>query len=1014
MPKKQSKHDPKNFWPSGLPKDQPTNPTARMKKGLSAAIDWEEISSPPMLKRRKGLPPPKKWKNLTDIIPNSFLDEVLISMGFGVIQEMTLDNADEMFGILNALVPGKRTVGVGGVERKINPVSPLDSKKSKEAIRELMDTFKYQYPGSDLAGRGIGILAQVAGVPGMIKLLTPIMVRFGLKPTVFIIGRLQKIMEKSPKMVKLLKTRPVEGLNQVKNALMTSKVAKTTLDVGAEGTVQAFGESEKPMVGAAKEAVTNPWNLAFTAAPGALKATGEAVKIGAKGLNAGVRKINQLYSDLAPKVARGMAKVAGFSDKSIAFLEKNKYLFPGGDVASREETLDLIQDFLETAYKSQFDLNNSATSVLLRNRPNINRAEVEESVNEAILSLFTKKGYTPSEGLDPFANNPTRNMFAFDDLEYREIKNKLSGAEGLLKRHEDAINYAQSRRALAVQGVKIKKKLTPKASSSLLSPSKKKWPGEPSDIKLIDGEMEFIKPKGAGNDPSYWSKDQLLKESGLSRFKGNKALQELLDLRESLRHYNGYMSETQLKMILDDVTSKADYNDKAGVFTKAGELSQFQGAHRVLRNNLRKTLGTANKEWDKKTKEVANFLKALNDGPEGQTFRDLFGVERRESYIKGVDGEEYPTYTFSIPDKDKTHKALIEATSADKQKDNPYRDSLKRVLNAGMEVADINRVAAKKERRPPMFRKDGPSKKYTDDIHTTQKKDSAQSSRIKSQNLYEKVKRDVLTDAFEDPERANDLMLRLEREYFNDTRKLKGEGVSHIAGAKSDFGKLYRGVQGVFRGAAAVAGRPLGYSGNVGGFTTAGNQLFALFMSKFIAKEIKTGKDYLTLLDSAKKWKIGYEANPEKFLQKLDISQDFVKKWGGAKTERLIKNELSKHGELSTEKILEQDQKTETPSELPESSFPKIDLDQGSVPIETLPPSYDPARGNLEPKIASSEPLEIPFVDDSGTYEDFEDFENEENFLSPEEDEREKRKDKINAFLEKQGAFRRKKRGGYA
>ena len=117
MPKKARKKLKSRYHDSGLPRvdyseASATDPTSRLKRGKSALASYEEMKA--AKSRRKK---PDEWKHISTIMESGdfkHLDDLAFAFGIGLVQEASMESADEIAGLLLALIQGKKALCVPG------------------------------------------------------------------------------------------------------------------------------------------------------------------------------------------------------------------------------------------------------------------------------------------------------------------------------------------------------------------------------------------------------------------------------------------------------------------------------------------------------------------------------------------------------------------------------------------------------------------------------------------------------------------------------------------------------------------------------------------------------------------------------------------------------------------------------------------------------------------------------------------------------------------------------------
>ena len=1035
MPKKKVDWNKKKA--SGLTVKQ-ADPTRRLRSGRSSIVDFEELSS-----LRASRQHPKKWRELTGFIESgaySGLDDVIVAGTLGGLRDLSYESLDEIAGAVWALNPLQKNAG--------------SYRKSRDAIRNLLDAYEHEYPVATGAGRAISLIAGIVKkVPTLGMYIVTMLGRVGLKGTEKTIRVLDKIVEKNPQ---LLKLKPKEFINKVGSiANKGKKIAKEPTTIYIDGVAHSTGVSHKEGFDALKEGATDPFNIAMPFVPAIGR---KALEVGKKVAKIPNRVIDYLYSDFGPKQARKMAKRSGFSDEAIKFLDEHKYLIsPGkhGGVDSKTDTMELMREFIEQSYGHSKNILSRALSELDNNKPKVLVKEVEDIVDDAILSIFKAKGYRP-KGKERELYNP----LSVTDEEYSHLKGKLKGPTYESVELPPVTPKTQGRPDLGPSLTQKKK-----AESDFTFLPDEDVPGEFTFVskkspkakaaKVDDSLPPVIKGKKKGkaidlyDDPSIVGEragadsiDSLKKNTVLRRFSKNETLNDLLALKQELRTLRDEgvaMTEGQLYSFVQGAKGKSRYNNQSGKIENPLDLSQYKGIHGKLYGRLRRKLGSVNKKYDLKTKQAHDVIDLL-EHPEmgGKEMAKEVGISVTPVYRENELGVEVVDYVVRIDDPPVFYNWIREGVSADRMDlPNKYRDSFRNLLNKGTLAAETDIKAG-----GPLVRKDFTT--LTDQYFERDKGRRTYKNPntgeefvgqrtpvpILKDQFYDKIKKDILAQSFDSPEEATGMFNMLERKFFGDKIPTsKNPDAPGMATRTIDVaGKVLRTAGGKavpIAGWGATGAGALGLTSHFiselrggkkedgGDFPIWAPALTAAYPIVLLAarQKFKTGKDYVNIQKWLRRKRNEFRRNPLDVLKKIGVDEeltDHIMSLVPAEARQIERFSKTGRGMLGDKNTPEAIQAREKRSG---DDPPVRDPQSQEVEVEEYEDSWQPeARGILPPRgnIESEIPT-IPFRPEEDSFIE-EDFEIEDVIEDPEVADRELRKDRIRSFLKQQESGRRRKR----
>jgi hypothetical protein len=1024
MAKKAKKYDyrsglfPKReYTPSGLVRLE-SDPTRRIREGKSSIPDYEELYKG---RSQRGTPPKIDWGDFARAV------------GVGFVDDISAESADELAGLLNAAVPGERVLGHKGDKRS---VGFGDVRESQKAIRKLMDKYKHEYPGGDMLGRALSVLIAIKTMGGS-TLAVPIaasLAKYGLKGTVKLANALSKAAQANPKILKLAK-KPQEMIKEAtKTIKKTPSIVKDlAINVGDVAVSETMASKEEGLK-ALQEGLTSPGTLVsggLVVGPYTARATAGAAKTV---VNRGVDLAKDWIPSLSRAKARVKLRVLGYSKESIDFIEKNKGFFEDGVNTNASTVLENFREFLEKAANANKQLGEMAMSKLQRNSRGFNKEPLIEAVNEQIFRLFKDPRYKPKFVDDPNADS----VFDLDKLDFESFK-KLIGPQkttadtissdsyiAIASSRSDDAKKAQKLKPVPRQGTgalardwsinpaikrealeKLKQEeiaeLTAEKYPDIYKKVQERYKVPDEEMKLIDPGYKEYKKKEVDqytmNGRFYHPKDSIIRQSEkyLEDYYRNspdsgKLLKDLLELRESIIKTKGnpgapsLISDVQLRRINNRVQDSAELSkswaDNNPNFKTDNSVNAYMAAHGQLSNKVNDMLGKYNPDYRDRWENVSAWNKATK-GKErtsaAKSFNNLFGVQYEKTYVNG--GPEYFITAKFEGDGEKTLAALEEALLVKSQPYfKEYQEAFKDFTNASLnsireakryrkidkkpefdetKLSSENRFLEGAERRAAKKSKVTPEEAETFGAYRPYPD-------LMSEEIGEELRKNLATGRYYNASAANALMKKM-------LRGPHGEKVVELTGV----GRLDEGQNAnVIR---KTLGRILG----------GGVKPFLYLAERKLKQKTSSAISIESLAKDAEEWNAKFESNPSKLLGMFKIPYELL--INADKAASGIGRNVDNFGEA----VFGEDK--------------KIDIEPVMRSKERAPQSIMPPLKDSFKEAQFGEPMEpAPAVEKLAPQEFIE--EETLEVENPEAKDRELRKDRVNAFLKQQGAYKRSKR----
>jgi hypothetical protein len=1067
MPKKARRRLKKKYHESGVPRiSMPeaslTDPTARLARGKSVILSPEELRAARPRRSR-----PKPWKQVSTIIekgPFRFWDDFAISLGLGAIQDVTQEAADEMAGLLTALVPGEKEIG----DRR---VGALEIRRSQEAIQELMNKFKDEFPGPDLAGRALSVLAQIKTLGGqsMTGFLAHALPRYGLKGTVHMAKALDFLHNRYPKLAKIAKIDPEKYFKTIiPKAKKMSAGGDWRYDTagtfGDAVVSETMGQRQKTGLDALEEGLTGKGTIISTAIPASQPLVKGAVKYGSKGINKSIDLANKWIPGLNKKIAKQKLKWLGYSDEAIDYLDENKYWMPLNLDTTPETTLNNFQNFLETVLNRNKSLDSLALSKLNRNIGNIDKEDVVENINDVILGLFknkqydadnvigSKRGFFLTEVNEEILDKKLKKGAALEDLKIEEIlptqildEKSLAGKNPEIV-YKDLVSKRDPKKTLS-EAEQPEERFTflpdedaPGEYTFISKGEAKERAGKAQGPRALDSKFKDFYLGGKGKVPEtrsgfgYNDKESIedlefIREWAAENPGKEKILKELLGLRQRMINLKtGNLTSTKLKEILWNIKSKAKFSDDIGMtkFEDRGLLNVYRKVHGALYRKVNEVLKRQNPQYAERIESFAKTMDAMDGGarfnPEN-TFMSKFGIKVKEDYDPKTNK---PFISVEFEENGEVAlQALEEAlVIGAKPHSADYSKLLKDFVNAGLETIRQNRKFQKIDKKIDVPMEEG----YTGKIlregqegvpaserlgkrqaapETQLRREDDWSDELAAQEFYDDFKKDIVSNKFNDPGTANEMIdQRLRNAYGHIIDPKTKKPVIKAHDKEKEIGLRRRILYKLFQKRSEIPG-----------------VMAALYLvNKVARKKIKKESLDMTpkeMLTDAEEWFVNFKANPDKVMKGLDWTYRDLRKIN-ARAQRNV-DEMKKviggeDGSTRFTPVRPIDKRFTPQGDGPPPSpaneaIEKLDAKHRGAMIE---PPIAPASENLPP-IEEDEFIAFDPMGETLVEEEFESAEPEvAEIVDPEIEDREKRKDRINSFLKQQGAYNRRKRRNYA
>ena len=842
MPKKARKKLKSKYYDSGLPRvdyseASVTDPTARLKRGKGTLASYEEMKA--AKSRRKK---PDEWKQISTIMESGdfkHLDDFAFAFGIGLAQEASMESADEIAGLLLALIPGKKALGVPDKRIKTNW---LDVKKSQKAMDELFRLYGKEFPGPEMTGRAVGLIGQMVytgGAPAIAMLASSIP-RYGLKGSIKLAQKMTQEIQKNPTLAKELTKGGAKNMakvfNKIKNAQQkTGLTARNIKDAGpvlmtGEGVLTNTMASQKQGIEALKEGAMNPWSYAGPGAMLTLKGLGKAAKLTEE----------QIYKNWIPNLKRKSVekklKLAGYTDAAIEYMVRNKSFFPKGQRSTPEEVVENFKLMIEDGLNAIEDLQSLARTSIPRNpRSHIPMANgMVADVNTQIMDLFKDKRYKPTYLEDPLGEASAISSVDEEDL-IASLGLKRTDTQDM--RHTGEVGKAQGGIPPADPGEavpseiysiqELKKDPLKLVEVPLQTPRGKKRTkriktyeetGSPREQSkgdhistYIEEPSDPIKVGGQTQKQSFFyspelpllSKDDILNKPYIAEYIKNnpgsgKLLNDLLSYRDRLIGTRN-LTDQQFVEEIRQTTKKANLNRRAKEeFPSSEDVSRYEKAFGSLRHKFDKRFKKLNKNYAERIEPVAEFFEALKGpprSPANKSFQETFGIEYKTEYLD--DGSTYIRVEF--PDPEKTLNALESALliNPGKKLDRPeYTRLLKEFMNATSRSIDdyksFSAIDAKgdipgqpglKTRVPKAsLWKDNRVQKTQDEIKAQgeSKEFGGYKREMEVQRLFDTLKGQMLTGKFDDPVSANAIVNKMFQDLYGQVDPTRRAGLKPL------------------------------------------------------------------------------------------------------------------------------------------------------------------------------------------------------------------------------------------
>tara|TARA_R100000656_G_scaffold124413_1_gene102519 strand:+ start:2479 stop:5715 length:3237 start_codon:yes stop_codon:yes gene_type:complete len=1078
MPKKARRKLKKKYHESGIPRiSMPeaslTEPTARLARGKSAIVSPGELRAARSQRKR-----PKEWRQVSTIIekgPFRFWDDFAIALGYGALQDVTQESVDEMAGLLTAMVPGEKDIG----RRR---VGQFEVRKSQQAIQEVMNRYKDEFPGPDLAGRALSVIVQIKTLGGqsMTGFLAHALPRYGLKATVQMAKALDFLHNKYPKLARIAKINPEKYFKTIiPKAKKMSEAGDWRYDTAgtfADAALsETMGQRQKTGLEALEEGLTGKGTLISAGIAGSQPLVKGAVKYTSRGINKAIDLANEWVPSLETKIARAKLKSIGYSDEAIDYLQENKYWMPSKLDTAPDLTLNNFKHFVETVLNRKEALDILALSKLNRNIGNINKEDVIEKVNDAILGLFKNKKYE-----EAYINSPigSKHGFSLSAVDEEILERKLTpfGDPETITIGEMLPTEILEKKSLQGKSPKIVyKDLFTKRDPAKGELLKAKQPQEGFSFMPDDdapGEFTFISKEksrkgatGSGDEPSermriispseqvirgktpktrsrlgYQDKEaiedlEFIRDWAEGAPGKEKILKELLGLRERMLNLKtGNLTSTKLKEILYDLSSKAKFDQEIGmtIFQDRQLLDVYRAVHGSLYHEVNKILKKQNPRYAERIESVAKTNDALSGGarfdPENN-FITKFGITAKATYDPKTNKK---FIAVELKEPEVTLQAIEEGlVIGAKPHSDDYTKLLKDFVTSGLETVRKNRKFQKLDKKTDIPMEEGYTgkilKESQEGLHPSEKlgqRQMGEKTQLRrlddwtdeeaAQELYDDFKKDIVFNKFNDPGTANEMInQRLRTAYGQVINPKTKKPVIKAHDKEKEIGLRRRVLYTFFQKRSAIPG-----------------VMAALYLVNKIAKK-KIKKEALDttpqeMLKNAEDWFINFKTNPDKALRGLDWSYDDLRHIN-ARAQRNVdeikKNIGQEDGDVKFTPIRPLDkrftpERKGPPSSPANESIEKLDAKHRGAMIEP-PISPSPASEDLplvaEEDFASADSIGLNSFENEN-FEDFEDFENfkDSEISDPEVEDRKRRKEKINAFLKQQGAYKRKPRRSFA
>jgi hypothetical protein len=987
-----------------------TDPSRRMAMGKGSTLDYEELSKMKKFRRK-----PQEWKELAGIFEGPMigkLDEVVVAAGLGAVRDTSLETADEITAALSMMI-GK------------------DYKKSRTAIRKFLDEYEDNYPGSDLAGRAIGQVGQIAFLGGAstVGFLGRLMARYGLKTTVGLAKMLEFAHNKYPRLAKLAKLDADKYLDDIVKLIKDDKIVGTAVDIAAPaaGTaadiaVYGGGQSEEDPYAGLKSPMMGLAGIPLMTKTGQHVGEWGANKLAKATVPFTSKNVMEHLFDLPTEIVKKKLKYAGYSEDAIDYLVKFKKGFPRGSEVTSEAILHRFKELVERGLNDQAEMAGMALSKLSGTSRPINKNVLIEDINNLILDQFKRPGYAPKYSVEPLA---AQKQWFGDPIELEDFEKSLKGradkelmntpppGKDPQRDHRHKTDYVFKNfkpiksKKKSVHGKRLGRPKNERTIDQLTTPGPDFVEDSISDVSgrtVPPTREQAATGKETGlfyemESPLRTKFKNVLESSGNK----NKALvDDLLELRDRLIDpegvYKTNLSETELLDLIGEIGRKADYDSKlvgSANFPEKTSLDAYKAAHGTLHHKwmderLGHSLEDQNPRFHERHKPSSGWSKAFSsaDGSarikEG-SFKDLFGIDVVTRYIDDGTGKQIRVKEVVFPDPKETRKAIEQAIVIPPQDyKNKHQKSFQNFIDKSYDLfrakkkyaedSAIDRVPVN-VRPGQLFTPMSSEKTRIKDWIEDQKKISKE----KPKEYIEEFRRNLLGQRFSQPETANALIDQMQRDSFGELTNKK----YFISPAKEGeaFNTFRRGLRWLFwgepmwlQGAALVALRDEGP------------------VDLAIRRKHASAAQ---MLEDAEKWKDKFKSNPDEAIKFTGFTTDQIKKIDARLPRLLDRDKAGENKEVTP--VHPDDEK------------------QGSAPQEQIPPTIQrPPTMNRAPAVENFEPItpEIPFrPEERGEFE--ESFE-VENIVDPEIEDREKRKDRINSFLKQQGAYKRRKRRSYA